>query len=48
MVRNKTDECDRMNHKIRGLDDQINFLRAHETKLQENERVINNLNITVN
>lgn len=48
MIRTKSDECDRMGNKIRGLDDQINFLKAHETKLQENERVINNLNITVN
>lgn len=48
MMRNKSDECDRMGNKIRGLDDQINFLKAHETKLQDNERVINNLNINVN
>ena len=48
MVRAKAEECDRMGHKIRGLDDQINFLKAHEIKLQENERVINTLNISVN
>ena len=48
MVRTKSDECDRTGNKVRGLEDQINFLRAHEVKLQENERVISNLNITVN
>ena len=36
MVRTKSDECDRMGNKVRGLEDQINFLRAHEVKLQEN------------
>ena len=29
MIRTKSDECDRMANKIRGLDDQINFLKAH-------------------
>lgn len=48
MIRTKSDECDRMVNKIRGLEDQINFLKAHETKLQDNERTINTLNITVN
>ena len=48
MLRTKTHELDRISTSIRGLEDQVDFLRAHESKLQDNERTINGLNITVN
>ena len=47
MLRNKNEEYERLANRCRGLEDQVNFLKAHETKLADNERVIQNLNINI-
>lgn len=48
VVRAKTNELNGFQERCHGLEDQVAYLKSHETKLLESQRIIDTLNITVN
>lgn len=48
VLRGKTNEISALQDRCHALEDQVAYLKSHETKLLENQRVIDNLTITIN
>ncbi len=47
MIRTKINELNTLQEHCHGLEDQVAYLKSHETKLIESQRLIDNLNITI-
>jgi chromosome segregation ATPase len=48
VIRSKTEDIAKLQERCRDMEDQVAFLKSHETKLIESQRTIDSLTITIN